>query len=596
MNIRRPAGPRSAAASWWFAAVVACLGLSPRAAAQPQAVRPLRTPDFSVDRDSPATFNGVVQPGDTLNKPGPSVVRPAATLGLLNPLDDLDGISFNRGNVPTTQTFLILFSVDRASIGLASPDPALVAQNRPYNVLDQAAKSQAPGDIFMALTPFNRGGPLPFDGFGPGANPNNTLVKNQGDTGGVDKDLDPDVSPETFTDPDEQKDDSDGLAEEPEPIIPPFAPRGAPGADDILFFTVRRDSPSLTTLPGTPSGANIYGDVAPTAPGGEFVYAGVSQLGLVPGPLGDDINALLVFDNGDLIFGGPGDSIIFSLNRGSPSLDEFELSPADLLVAQGSGGINLFAPASLLGLAQNDNIDGLEILPTNNVAQEIFDRAIFRVVPGDYDGNGLLEDADCQAFDQCYSGPGVSYDFDGTLTYTVAVGPGPQFNPALLDIQAGDIVNWIWLDGPHNVVSGTGTPDGAFHSGPPVSTPGFTFTVDFNDTLLDVHPKYQGRYRYYSAPDLAVGMFGEVRVHFLPCATFDLDYDGDIDCKDWHILRALSGLTGATCPLLPIPEFVAALIGGPILPPQLCKADMNQDGTANGLDVQPYVDALLGGP
>ncbi len=564
-----------------------------RADAEPQAINPIRLPDFTIDLDSPTLDDGVLLAGDVLNKPGPLVVRPAATLRLFSPLDDLDAMSFSRSDVAPGQTLLLLFGVDRASIGLAPPDPGLVAQNRPYNVLDQAAKHQAAGDIFMTLTPFTLDGPLPFEGFGPGTAANNTLVRNQGDTGGVDKDLKPEVSPEVFTDPLAEIDDSDGIAGEPTGGIP-FGPRGVPGADNVLFFSITRDSPSLTSLPGTPSGANVYGDLDPSAPGGEFVYASAAQLSLIPGPLGDDIDSLVVIDNGDLVFNPQNDAIIFSLARGSPTLQEFELGPADLLKTQSNGIPAVFAPASLLGLAPTDNIDALEVHPAGNINQEIFQRAIFRVLPGDYNDDDQVNEIDCDAFPACYSGPGLTYDDNGIMTHSVSVGPGPNFDPEVLVVETGDLVQWVWQDGPHNVISGVNSFDGAFHSGPPQSTPGYAFTVIFDKHLENVHPRFQGRYRYFSAPDLADDMTGVIDVNDHPCATFDMDFDDDVDCTDWQLFRAFAALDGEPCPLLTIPEFVQATLGTPLLPGHTCMADMNGDNANDGLDVQPYVDALLG--
>jgi plastocyanin len=569
-------------------ATILALACGPaRVAAEPQAINPLPTPDFSIDLESPTLDNGVLLAADVLNKPGPMVVWPAGTLGM-DALDDLNALSYNRGGVSPTQPFLILFGVDRASVGLTPPDPGLCAQNRCYNVVDQAAKHQAAGDIFMTLTPFTRSGPLPFDGFGPPPPPNNTLVKNQGDTGGVDKDLKPELSPELFGDPLEDIDDSDGIAED-EGGGSPFAPRAGPGNQNVLFFSATRES-TLPNPPVTPSGANIYGVLVPD--GEVFLYAGSTQLGLVPGPLGDDIDSLIVFDNGDLIF-GPQDTVIFSLTRESPSLDQFDLSPAHLLRAQAGTQPVVYAEPNLLGLGPMDNVDALEIRPTNNVFQEVFERAIFKVLPGDYNGDGLLNIIDCNAFDTCYSGPGVTYDDNGIVTHAVAVGPGPVFNPASLVIEAGDVVQWIWQDGPHNVVSGPpGAYDGVFHSGSPVSPP-HIFTVAFDAVLLDVHPKYQGRYRYFSAPDLALGMLGQIDVDDHPCATFDFDGDGDVDSVDYFWFRDLAALHGAPCPMLTIPEFVAATLGTPFLPGHAALADMNGDGNNDGLDVPLYVDALL---
>lgn len=43
-----------------------------------------------------------------------------------------------------------------------------------------------------------------------------------------------------------------------------------------------------------------------------------------------------------------------------------------------------------------------------------------------------------------------------------------------------------------------------------------------------------------------------------------------------------------------VPPFIDALLGLDVPPPFLGRSDMNCDGTLNGLDVQPFVDTLIG--
>jgi hypothetical protein len=48
-----------------------------------------------------------------------------------------------------------------------------------------------------------------------------------------------------------------------------------------------------------------------------------------------------------------------------------------------------------------------------------------------------------------------------------------------------------------------------------------------------------------------------------------------------------------SCVPLGIPEFIAVLLGDPNFPVDVCIADMNGDGTANGRDIRPYVNAII---
>lgn len=574
-------------------AVILLASASPSPAQPARAITPLDTPFFSIDRES-TSVSPNLRARDILDKPGPLVFISGAGLGLASPtLDELDDISVNRNVVPATQDFVILFSVDKASVGGAAPDPGLVDNNRPFNVRDQAVKKQAAGDIFMSTDAFNRADPGPLGDDTPvphGSSNNNTLVKNQGDTGGVDLDLEKEIPPEVPADAIEPSDELDGISEKDDPGAP-FA-FGHPGTP-ALFYTLRNGSPSLVTLPGTPSGANVFVDLDPTMAGDETLYAGASALGLVAGASGDDIDGLIVFDNGNNIYNPQQDQIIFSLTRNSPFLIANQLSPADVLI-RANGVTSRLAAAGQLGLLPTDNIDALEIKPTNNVNQTVFNTAIFSVIPGDFNGDGNITLLDCVNFRNCFSGAGVSYDTNGTANFSVSVGPGQTFSPPSLTIQTGDTVNWIWAGGLHNVVSGVdGVSDGAFNSGAPVGTTGFLFSVDFDVALMNLHPRHLGEYKYFSQPDLP-NMTGIVRVVAPACATYDLDYDGDIDCEDWRAIRAYYAIAAPfPCVPLSVQDFINALLGAPGPAVNTCIADMNLDHVLNGRDIAPFVEFLV---
>lgn len=575
--------------------LVALAGAVQPCTAQPaHAVDPLRTPYFGIDRFSTSVTPTSLRARDILDKEGPHVVIPGTGMGLANFNDELDDFSVNRNVVTTADHFVILFSVDKTSTGGAMPDPFLTDNNRPFNVRDQALKKQAHGDIFMSTGTFTRLGPDPLTGDDlpvPHGSPgNNTLVKNQGDTGGVDLDLEKDIPPEVPTDTIDPSDELDGISEKDASST--FSV-GVP-TNPAIFYTLRNGSPSLTTLPGTPpSGANVYFDINPLVPGTEQLYASAAALGLVGGATGDDIDALVVFDNGDGVYQPNVDQVMFSLTRNSPSLLGGQFSPADIFMRTGTVTSRL-ATAASLGLAQTDNVDGIEIKVTTGVMQTLLNTAIFRVVPGDFDGNGGLSLIDFVSFRNCFGGPGVSYDTNGMATIPISVGPGNVFSPAVVTIETGDLVRWTWMGGVHNVVSGTPeNEDGAFFSGAPTGVSGTVFNVTFGKSLMNLHPHHQGVYPYFSTTN--PNMTGFIHVLAPPCAVDDLDYDGDVDCADWQLFRKyfqyFNGV-GSFVPLS-VPEFITVLLGGPGPAVNACIADVNGDGAADGLDIQPYVDALI---
>src|SRR5438552_2863640 len=106
-------------------AIVALVSTRP-ARAQPHSDAPLRTPLYSIDTGSPTA--ATVPTNALLGKPGPHVIYPASTFGL-GPTDELDGMS-GAYNISDSQQFLILFCVDRASVGAMPPDPTLAGSNR----------------------------------------------------------------------------------------------------------------------------------------------------------------------------------------------------------------------------------------------------------------------------------------------------------------------------------------------------------------------------------------------------------------------------------------------------------------------------------
>ncbi len=315
------------------------------------AINPLPAPFYSFDRNSPTIIATPLDAGDVLRHPGPVVFIDRANLGLNSINDELDGLSFGNAGFSTMTEFVIRFSVDRASMGAVPPDPGLVALGFPFNVQDQAGLNQQAADEFISLRRFTRMGIQPL--VGTGVSNNNTQTRNQGDAGGIDFSASPDTSP---TEPNggAQDDVKSGAAETGALV--------GTGPPPPLFFTARRLSPSLLTLPGTGSGADIFVDFNTGAPGGQNLYVSAAMLGLQPN---DDIDALLIFESGDGKFNRNRDQILFSLARGSPSLEGMG-SPAAIFTTT-PGGLNVFASAADLGLAETDNIDMLEQVPCDDV-------------------------------------------------------------------------------------------------------------------------------------------------------------------------------------------------------------------------------------
>jgi hypothetical protein len=350
----------SAPRAFTAAVLFAC---SPALAGGPQAHVPLPTPNFSIDLFSPSIGGpNNLRADDVLRKPGPIQAVFGVNMGLGRPGDELDALS---GTYPInpTATFTLLFSVDRATVGAVPPDPGLVLAGFPYNVQQQAALNQAAGDLFMATRLFNLGGPLPLAGR---AISNNTQVINQGDAGGVDFQLTPDISPEA--DWQFPYDDVDAVG---------YLPGGPGRAINNLFFSLDRHSPSLPTLPGgvLNSGGTIFFDPNPNAPGTEQLYVQRFQLGLQFEQ--DDLDALVLFENGNNVFEPGIDIVMFSLRRDSPSLAVFGRSAADVLVSTGLGNFALFASAHDIGLLPTDELNALELLHCNNIDVCIYDHAIF---------------------------------------------------------------------------------------------------------------------------------------------------------------------------------------------------------------------------
>jgi hypothetical protein len=339
---------RSSTVAWGVLVVIT--GLAVLAQASPPR-DPLPPPLYSFDLESPKVESGIVAADAVLvlDFPDPQTLYPGWMLGLGRPGDDLDALSRYDTVIAPNESFALLFSVDRNTVGVAAPDPHLVFRGVPYNVLDQAARGHAAGDQFMSTTLFTRSGTRNKI---LALLPNSVLVRNNFDEGGTDFVASPPVSAYEAVE-NEPQDEVDATA---------ALPRQGGQEPNLLYFSVSAGSPSLEFMPGSqpPSGAHIFLFL----PDQEVstLFASFSDLGLQQD---DDIDALIVFDaDADGVFSGF-DQVLFSLTPGSPSLSTISGASATgaaadvFSVTPGQPPV-VFASAADLGLGDaQDNVDAL---------------------------------------------------------------------------------------------------------------------------------------------------------------------------------------------------------------------------------------------
>ncbi|MCK4659444.1 MAG: hypothetical protein KAV82_07970 [Phycisphaerae bacterium] len=385
-------------------------------------LKPLPIPVYSFDLESPAIDTGDISADTVLaaEEEGPLPVFYGVDMGLGRSGDELNALSGAHSHVASTETFALLFSVDRdsASANPVDPDPDLVDMGVPYNASDQAIRGHAAGDLNMSTMLFTRRGKVsPGDQRPPG---NNLLVINNFDEGGTDFKANPATSARDRT-PGALQDNvdatcyisSNGTARNLSPNRDGSFAKRSP----YLFFSVAEGSPSLDYLPTCPppppppppaSSADVFFDGDPSTADCERCYAqAYEHLGLQE--QGDDIDALIVFDiNTNSLFDF-GDQVFFSLSPNSVSLQLLDVSPADVISVTFTDPLfpdppEVFAFAEDLGLAPEDNIDALEFVFCEDV-MECARLAGIRLVQGDFDNDGDVDLIDYAEFVGCMSGP-----------------------------------------------------------------------------------------------------------------------------------------------------------------------------------------------
>jgi hypothetical protein len=274
---------------------------------------------------------------------------------------EVDGISFGRSPSTFSSSAGVVFSLDRGSSGVAG-----TASANEFGF--GGGVSEQSSDIFLSA--LNGTNTLFADGDGvvQAGNPN----------------------PAAFP---------LGTGEFATYPFPPGPPPAVGGADlDALDLRANLFAPgsptgrlffSLDPVSAAPfSGGDVLVD--PTGGGGlSNLYANEAVLGILPFPLlpgSNDIDALVVFDDGDNSFGAGVDIVLFSLAPGSAYLGQIDpltglaIEPGDVLIDATSAQVLLGTPigtgAAILhtaeslglrtvraGFQSGDNLNALDVVP-----------------------------------------------------------------------------------------------------------------------------------------------------------------------------------------------------------------------------------------
>ncbi len=227
---------------------------------------PLASPQYSFDLASPSVLDGSVVASDVLELgfPFPAAYIKGNDIGLLSPQDDIDALSSGHSGMNPDSPFLVQFSVDRETVGLAPPDVSMIDQGIPFNVFDQALRNHAAGDQFLSFRAFGTEGndptsavalPTSVSDFAIEINApptaNNVLVRNNFDEGGTDFAAYPITHADTSLVGEIALDRVDAHAVFESSQADPFP---------AVFFSLTTDSPSLVAISRVlpASGANVF--------------------------------------------------------------------------------------------------------------------------------------------------------------------------------------------------------------------------------------------------------------------------------------------------------------------------------------------------
>ena len=273
---------------------------------------------FSVATGGPSGFAGAA----ILTINPLSVPFSPSSLGLGGG-DDIDALSYGvdriKDLVIAHRPVDFRFSVDDRSIGERSPESEVYRQG-------VARGREAHGDEFRVLPPLPPGG-------------TNELVLDE--TFHIGLRVCDDIDALTAQDPHSVDQDGNGI-----PDLP-------------VYFSLTADSPWLRSSfphPGGPATIFVTRQGYPPT-----VYATAADLGLLED---DDLDAMCLDEDGDGIWEPDYDLLVFSLDRNSRTLQLYNWTAADLLVAGGGlPSVMKYSGCSGLGLAFEDNLNALKAVP-----------------------------------------------------------------------------------------------------------------------------------------------------------------------------------------------------------------------------------------
>ena len=287
-------------------------------------VSELQAQSFSVDAISPSVTLLGAKPDDIFFlAPAAAPVLPAPPLGIAAFGAELDALSYGRTLGEFSTALHALFSVDIGGMGVAGSAVAV-----------ESTAAEESSDVYFSTYGGTNG--LLFDGDGLATAPNPAVP-------GL------------------------GVAEPVSYPLPPIPPPSLSG--DVDAFDLRSPTPALTSptgviyfsLDAAPITGGIYGAgfspadifiglggpgfdapaaaaMPPTSPSGAVPYATELALGFPVLLLGNDIDAVVVYDDGDGVYLPGTDIVVFSLKPGSPYIGTLDpvsgitISPGDILV------------------------------------------------------------------------------------------------------------------------------------------------------------------------------------------------------------------------------------------------------------------------